>query len=732
MKRMPDSFSDARAKAAVAMSQQRWADAGALLAQSADGSDLARARLCLNLAAAQVHRPAVYRAIMTDAGPERYEIAPSVESQPTIHFIAPGGKRMSMSPGNRPMAALQSALTQLKPQLDRGDSLGLIGVGDGYLLSQLAHHPPVLHLGRQQLMHVMEPEPKLLLVAMMLHDLRPALIEGRVFWWVGPDWNEQMRAAVLTDPGIPTPASTVTQCVDGPAANAQFTKIGEAVIAQDRDVSSRIRSYYASLPVDHFARAMGRSLDRPGRVMLLTTRYSTVLQYSTRDSADAFEQMGFETHVVIEPSDTRATTRASMRQQVLAFKPDLVFQIDHLRSEHVDVFPPELPFVCWVQDHLPNLTNRDAGSTVAARDFVLSGMKSMYVGRYGYPARQCIEMTKLTRVPSRPARWISDGDDIVFVSNASATPAVLRDQLLHEAGPAAGVIGACCDAIDAVYASERTLHTASDVGDVVRATLDQLKVRPTGELQPTIDLLFDRYNNAHYRQQALGWAATIAERRGLRLSLYGSGWERHPRFGPFARGPVKYGAPLEELTRRAKMNLQIVPFYCMHQRLLDGLVAGGFFLVRDHPSAAAMHDLADFVSDHLPAGCDSVPAARSQCPAELASQLEALLAACRIIADWGDPVAVVRGAIDMANIVPHQPPMPHLEDVLFDSLQTLDARFERFLHDAEARAQIATRQRAAVEARLSYRAGLSRVLERIVALLSEESPQAQTRLHHAA
>ncbi|HMO25010.1 MAG TPA: hypothetical protein PKB10_01955, partial [Tepidisphaeraceae bacterium] len=347
-------------------------------------------------------------------------------------------------------------------------------------------------------------------------------------------------------------------------------------------------------------------------------------------------------------------------------------------------------------------------------------MKSMYVGRYGYPVRQCIEISKLTRVPARPAGWDCDGDDISYVSNASQHPSVLRERLIAEAGAAGTVIGACCDAIDEIYARYATLHTAADVGDVVRATLDRLRVRPTGELQPTIDLLFDRYNNTLYRQQALSWAAEIAERRGLRLSLYGSGWESHPTLARYARGPVQYGSALEELTRRSRLNLQIVPFYCMHQRLLDGLVAGGFFLVRDHPSARAMHALADFIHDHLPAEIDRVDTARTHCPPADRARLESLLSACRIISDWGDPVAVVRGAIDMGTIVPHQPPMPHLDDVLFDSPASLEERIVRFLDDRPARDTIASKQRAVVEQRLSYRAGLSRVLSRVSDLLADE------------
>ena len=121
-------------------------------------------------------------------------------------------------------------------------------------------------------------------------------------------------------------------------------------------------------------------------MLLLTTRFSTVLQYSTRDTAEAFERIGWDARVVIEPSPSHRLYQHGIRQAVDEFQPDLVFQIDHLRYEHGDLFPPGVPFACWVQDHLPNLQIPGAGQAVGMRDFVLTDMGPDIYGAARIPA----------------------------------------------------------------------------------------------------------------------------------------------------------------------------------------------------------------------------------------------------------------------------------------------------------------------------------------------------------
>ena len=108
-------------------------------------------------------------------------------------------------------------------------------------------------------------------------------------------------------------------------------------------------------------------------------------------------------------------------------------------------------------------------------------------------------------------------------------------------------------------------------------------------------------NNVLYRQQGLTWAAQLAEKRGLKLAIHGNGWADHPCFAKYARGYANYGAGLEELSRRSKINLVLEPYVCVtHQRLLDCLASGGFVLSRKHPQTEIVQALIDLHADDSP------------------------------------------------------------------------------------------------------------------------------------
>ena len=79
--------------------------------------------------------------------------------------------------------------------------------------------------------------------------------------------------------------------------------------------------------------------------------------------------------------------------------------------------------------------------------------------------------------------------------------------------------------------------------------------------------------NAIFRHQALKWVADF----GINLKLYGNNWEQHPTLGRFACGPADTQRDVPKICAASKVNLQITPFGAVHQRLLEGLVAGGFY-----------------------------------------------------------------------------------------------------------------------------------------------------------
>jgi hypothetical protein len=575
----------------------------------------------------------------------------------------------------------------------------------------------------QQPVYLFEPDGQNVLACLTLHDYtgqNGPIEQARFQWFIGPDYVEQARACLIGEPFNPPPAFDVSQGLAGEQIGAAVRGLLQEFLAIHNSLQQQVNAYYAAgVSRDGLIDALGARPSRQPRVLLITTRLSSVLQYSTRDAAEGFRANGWDARVFIEPEPHHAVTLTKLLQVINEFKPNLLFQIDHLRSEWRGAIPPQLPFACWIQDHLSNLTTRQAGAAITDRDFVLVGMPTMYVERYGYPAEQCIELTKLTRVPQRPATWKSDGDDLVYVSSASQRPeelaAKLADQFNHSPELAQLVSAACADQIDRYRRGESlpTLHA-------VRLAFEQVEAAMAMELdhpemrQAVLDALFDRMSNLLYRQQGLRWVAAVAARQKLKLSIYGPGWEKHPEFAPFARGIVKYGPDLEELTRRSKINLVLEPFLSVsHQRLLDGIVAGGFFLVRDHPSNVLFPELLDFAVRRAPEA-ETVEQLRRACAdrGELAP-CEELLRRCETVGGYGDLLSTVRSGERAGTMPLGRPTLPSLSLISFASPEELDGRVMAFVADEPSRRRTAERQRVSVEERLSYAAGMQRVVRRI-------------------
>jgi hypothetical protein len=252
---------------------------------------------------------------------------------------------------------------------------------------------------------VLEPQPQVLLHALMIHDFSgdagPIAAE-RFRWFIGETWTTEFDRAVEERPTIGVPGITLQQGFTGqPVAThvqATLKSIGERDAAAKRE----IEAHYATLTPEILAELFGPTPRIRPRVALITTRFSTVLQYSTRDTAAAFEALGWEALVLIEPTPSHRLYEHAIRKALADFKPHAVFQIDHLRHEHRDLFPANLPFICWGQDHLASLITRDAGRRVGELDFVLTDNPVGYARNYDYPARQLISTPKLTS-PAQPA-----------------------------------------------------------------------------------------------------------------------------------------------------------------------------------------------------------------------------------------------------------------------------------------------------------------------------------------
>jgi hypothetical protein len=714
--------------------RERWSDAAYTLAGIPDQTPeiVMRRRLCRNLAALQHFRPQVYKVLADAEAADSYQLIQSRTGPMTVAFRHDNGRTTILSADNDPPGAVRKVMAQIDDALAAGKPLGLAGIGDGYLLYELAHHPPNLILGREQAVCLFEPDPRLALACLMLHDYTGPdgpIEQGRFLWFVGDRWAEHFHRDFRANLMLGYPQVTIRLGLRSAEIDRELAKFLESVSVLDKQFVGETQAYYARLTRDELLKVLGPQPSRPPRVLVITTRFSTVLQFSARDTADAFTQLGCNAKLLIEDEPWQGMSRIAIRQAIAEFKPDLVFQIDHLRSEYGDMFPATLPSVCWVQDNLPNLTNATAAAGVQPREFVLIPSAQRYIANYGYPARRCLEFRKLTRIPERPATWNSDGDDLVYVSNWSQEPQSLAAEIVRDLGRVMpqDVIDLTCRRMIDIYADGGSLPTQGDVRRVLETVQQE---RRTGlfaeELQRTaIAQLFERMNNCLFRQQGIAWAAQIADRYGLTLSLYGNGWAEHPQYSQYARGYAGYGRELEELTRRAKINLVLEPYVCIsHQRLLDALVAGGFLLIRSHPQHALLERMIAILAE-LPAGTTlTATDALVSLPAPLRRELQALLEeTTRADATPGrvDPITILR-ELQAAGFLPTQGALlPRLDEVSFDSPAQLERRVLGFLRSAEDRRAIAEAQREVIERTYSYAAGVRRIIDFVRMRLAEET-----------
>ncbi|MFW5682257.1 MAG: hypothetical protein ACOC1G_04550, partial [Phycisphaeraceae bacterium] len=483
--------------------------------------------LARNLAALAKHRPDLRQRLgdPLDLGPYRLVLGPTGHPIPAL---AQGDQVKALTPGADPIAQLHKLAGQLVTDPLKCGGVAIAGIGDGYLLAYLAQQPDGLH-GMQQAVYIVETDLPLLRAALHVLDhsaaAGPIALE-RFRWFIGQDAATGLAEAFACDFALPTPAACLQQPPRGGELAGAVREAVEARNEATRRIVERITIRCAD-PQRYDAHRLASLFrgegDRPPRALLLTSSFTTVLQYATQDVADALHALGWETRTVKETQPWHRTTGADLARQMHDADPDLVFQLDHLRHELSEWFPRDVPFVCWIQDHLSNLTDAGAGQQIGERDFVLTSVAPMYTELYRYPPRQCIGMSKLTRVPERPALppaigtpADAAGDDLAFVSNASKTPQKHREELLAESSEAPrfrDALARTCDELIETYRRGDSVADLHGVGEILDRATQQAGIAFSSPAQrrSVASRLFEGLNNALYRQQALDWAKQIAE-----------------------------------------------------------------------------------------------------------------------------------------------------------------------------------------------------------------------------
>ena len=598
------------------------------------------------------------------------------------------------------------------------------GLGLGGFFERLYKATMDTFLGYSCALYVIEPDPLWIALVLHLRDWRSMLADTRIFWLIGSDWEEGLETLWHSNVDLPFPAQAFAlngfrshQTKDPVeivrrAMEARTREVQEAQVQSEAKYESRDMRYWAT----RFENALnGRG--EPLRILAAVSTHTTFLQYSVRDVKRALEALGHECMVLSEKTPYEKTSPLTYYDAIRDFDPDLFFNIDHLRPEFTGVIPANLPILSWDQDHLPHVFTEANIKGIGRLDFV-TGYSKSHCLHAGCDPRQLL----YARVPTSPEQFdgppLNDQElakyscDVSYVSHASQTPQAFHFEERNKQGDE--TVKKVMDTLFEMAPDTLRQHTvigyaAAEV--MVREAFQRVALHTFHhDLQRyLIEWYLWRLGDRMFRHEALGWVADWAQRHGRTFRIYGNGWEHHPTLSTFAAGPAQNGRELLCVYRASRINLQLMPAGFIHQRSLDGLASGGFFLTRTTPQ-----DLKGRLLRSLIARMDELNIDNSH---DLVHGEDATLR--RLFREFqgnlADFVDQERNDIHaklraLAELDHPDETFPRFRDIAFDSADTFSRCADRFLNDEPARREYVREMRNIVVERFTYRAAMDRFL----------------------
>ncbi|MBX3388250.1 MAG: glycosyltransferase family 1 protein [Phycisphaeraceae bacterium] len=483
-------------------------------------------------------------------------------------------------------------------------ALFVAGCRTPWLFKSASGARPRERLGYRAPICIVEPDTHAFLAALSMSDCSDQLQDDHVRAFVGPSAVDLFAAYQRTRIDLRI-SGTVAHDAATPAAifHRVAASVSDVLTEQQAEVprlEQSVRALYAERDLRWWN---ARLRERPLRILIPTTRYSTFIQHSSRDIAGAFEAHGHEARVLIEPDGSSCFSAGAYLRAVRDFEPDLILCINFPRAALGDFLPRNLPWVCWIQDQMPHLFDARLGRSLGAFDFTVGHIVDELHDCYGYPRASSMLLPvpaserKFHAAPATSEERARFECEIAYVSHQSETPEAQHTRIVSElrANPSVDnkLLAAMEPLREAVYRHVQLPLSTLPFPDLRSTVQDSLRQSLRGEPDDrTVDLLAATYANPLadriMRHETLMWASQVAQKNGWRFHIYGNGWSEHPAFGEFAKGPLAHEGELRLSYQCSACHLQATYHMLGHQRLSECVLSGGIPLCRLHWGELAM------------------------------------------------------------------------------------------------------------------------------------------------
>ena len=534
-------------------------------------------------------------------------IAVELESGDFAFLLQENGKKHWLTAPESPKDRAQRTSEKHLNLVKTGKPLFLAGIGAGYELMEFFDAQPKMTLWKKQAIYVVERSADIFRLNLEIHDWKKILTSGRIFFFVGKKVNQQLRD-FFRNALRPLPEVILfyemTQQENQPLVARVVKTIRDITENRKKETDRLLRQtnrYYDSLSDKDWQRIFSARRERALRILLVTCKFSTFVQYCTRDAARGFEALGHQTRTMIEKDSIDRPSSLDTMRNVASFKPDVIFMIDYLRTYFGSILHKSIPFVCWVQDQLPHLFNEQAAKAIGKRDIVLLGYDfKQPLLELDYPRGNLFRLPLPTNSKVYRPMKLSKKEmekyhcEVSYVSHASAPPEQAFTDLLSQVSDleTKEILKVMFELVKERFYTEKDCYSEEDYESLLLEAEERKGVTITNSKARAVILsrFWHVVGNAFRKQLPLEWVAED----GYDLRLYGRNWQNHPRLSKYAQGIARNGQELCRIYNASQINIQVCAGGNLHPRLIDGLASGGFFLVKYHPSDHEEGELAGY------------------------------------------------------------------------------------------------------------------------------------------
>lgn len=501
--------------------------------------------------------------------------------------------------GDQRTGAAVFVAEHLPPGGKRANHYTVEGADPPWLLLKLAEAATREKEGFWPRLVIIQSDPIEFLDGLAQADLRAVLREERTSVFVGEgagprllaDLRARMAGQIV---GAYIPQRAVRSKIS-PGVSDILTQVEREQIQEHERLHAQVTAMYRGRDTAWWARRYAEAGRKGGggplRILVPSCRYTTYVQHACRDLVAAFRNAGCEAELHIEEHDSFRFSTVSYLRAIARLEPDLIVMVNYTRANIGDWIPPEIPFVCWIQDSMPHQFKAEIGAAQTERDFLVGHLHDELFTQFGFPRNRTLRIPVVAssaKFHSGPvAKDLAErfACDIAFLSHHSETPEAMHARLLSEAGPdpqTRAILEALRPEVLRIAADPASRYALTALREATAAIIQKSIGREPKA--SAVIAIYRQYTlpmaDRALRHQTLTWAADIADRRGWRLQIYGRGWEAHPRFGRYAKGPVAHGEELRACYQAAGVHLHASISAMMHQRVLETALSGGLPIIR--------------------------------------------------------------------------------------------------------------------------------------------------------